>query len=734
MKLTALLMSACAASVLMAGLASAQSDSETSDPVYLEADTLIEDREGGTYIARGSVRLASGTRIILADELIYDPEGGRITARGNVEVFEGNAAPQTADELILDSELEEGVAYGFATLLENNGKAAAAAALRRPGGRVELRDAYYTSCDLCEEEGHEPTWRLRAREVVRDTENDMIRYRDMRLEVEGVPVLYAPYFAHADPAAERQSGFLLPSVDISNRLGLTYQQPYFWALSDYQDLVIAPQLMTSANPLLEVEYRHRFYSGVLNVETSLTYEQEYRDPDPTDNIERGDWTGENEFRGHIFADGRFQLNPNFSAGFGVQAVYDPLYLRRYSYEEAPEETSALFEFSQRTLINQAYVTGRGERYYTDISTVAFKRLDEDFDNDTFPVVAPLVRFEGELPIPDALGDVDVRFNTVNLTRELGDDYTRASLGFDWTRPAILPGGLRAEAFATARVDAFHFTETDRDGAELDESTFTRALGAGGAEVSWPFLRPGRLLDVIVAPRVFAVAASGLDASQTVPLTDSGVFDLDRSNLFRANRTGGFDVWEDGARTDVGLSTVFESHTLLEPRLEVFAGRSYRLDGDPRLTESSGVFEDESDWVAEIQADTLVANFAARTRIDTETGDLNRLDINAGLDIWRVAFDATYTDIADAAAPSGFEELQAAVAFDVTDNWSLIYEVQRDIELQETRRTQAGIRYQDECTDLRIYWERENLKIADLGPSEAIKFEVVLFTLGGVGED
>jgi len=728
-KFARVLMAACAVGALAAAVAGAQSTDP--DQVYLEADELIENRERGVYIARGDVRLAAGERVLYADELTYDPASGRVTARGSVRLFEGRQPAQLAEEIILDDDMVEGVAYGFATLLENNGRAAAAAALRRPDGSVELRDAYYTACDLCED-GREPAWRLRADEVIRDLDDEVIRYRDMSLEVAGVPIFYTPYFAHADPSAKRRSGFLLPAVDISNRLGFSYQQPYYWAISPYQDLVIAPRIMTEANPLLELDYRRRFYSGEINVELSFTNEQEYVDGPDADS--EGEWSGDYEFRGHVFAEGRFDLAPGWSWGFGAQAVDDALYLRRYDYSESPEESSTLFEFDQRTLISQLYITGRGERYYTDLASIRFQRLTEDFDNDRLPVVAPLLRFTGEVPLPRGMGDLDVGASAVNLRRERGQDHARASVGFEWTAPAILPGGVRAEAFATGRVDGYSFNTVNGAGVETDTTNFTRALGAAGLDVSWPFLRPGDHFNTILAPRAFVVTASGLDDDQIPVAAEGDVFDLDSTAMFSSNRVGGNDIWEDGARLDLGASGSLEGLGRNRLRLDAFVGRSYRLDGEPRLSQASGVFEDESDWVAEVEASNRYASLAARTRLDTETGDLNRLDVEAMVRAWRVDALAIYTDLNDPAATTVIREINARTEFNVTQRWSLTWDIIRDLDESVTRRTSAGIRYEDECTEFRVFWEREDLRIGDLGPSESIKFEFILFTLGGIGGD
>ena len=313
----------CSALALLAADAAAAQGApeESSEPVYLEADELVEDRQSGRYIARGDVRMRSGDRVLRAREIVYDPVPGRVTASGGVEIYEGDQPAQLADEIILDDALSEGVARSFATLLENNGRAAAAHALRRPDGSVELSSAYYTACELCESGEGTPTWRLRASRVVRDRDAQMIYYRDARLEILGAPVFYAPVFSHPDPSTPRRSGLLMPRVDISNRLGFTYQQPYAWIISPYQDLTIAPRVMTEANPLLELEYRKRFYSGQIRIESSFTYEREF---------DEDGFFGEEEPRGHVFAVGDFNITDQWRWGFGAQAATEDLYLRRYS--------------------------------------------------------------------------------------------------------------------------------------------------------------------------------------------------------------------------------------------------------------------------------------------------------------------------------------------------------------------------------------------------------------------
>jgi len=179
-RLAAVLMSSSVLALSPAALA--QNPEAEDAPVYLEADNLEDLGEGAGYLATGHVRARQNGRTLYADELEYRPDLNRIIARGHVIIHGQGPYPQYADEVELDSEMSAGLALGFATMLENNGQMAAAAAIRQSNGGMQLEDAYYTACQLCEDGEAEPTWRLRARQVIQDPDEQMIYYRDARFE------------------------------------------------------------------------------------------------------------------------------------------------------------------------------------------------------------------------------------------------------------------------------------------------------------------------------------------------------------------------------------------------------------------------------------------------------------------------------------------------------------------------------------------------------------------------
>ncbi|WP_203293468.1 LPS-assembly protein LptD [Maricaulis parjimensis] len=715
--------------LVLTGAALAQDAPSSNAPVYLEADHL-EDLNGGGYLATGNVRVRQDGRTLMADELEYHPERDRVIARGHVVITGQTPYPQYADEVELDSALASGVALGFASLLENNGRLAAAAAIRDADQSLTLRQAYYTACELCEDGEGEPTWRLRAREVRQDAEEQMIYYRDARFEFMGVPVLYAPVFSHADPSSERRSGFLFPKVGVSSRLGFVFQQPYLWSISPSQDLVIAPRYMGNFNPLLYGEYRKRFWSGFVDFEASVTHE--------TDIDSDGERFGEEAWRWHVFGGGRFRIAEDWRWGFGIQRIHDSeddLYLRRYDFSETLKDYGQPIEALSRQLVSQLYLENRTETRYASVIAAGYQSVRANVNDDTLPVIAPQMSVRQVFTAPEGWGRVNLDANATVLTRSDGVDYTRASTALDWRTRWIAPGGLVVEPFALGRVDYYELGDLPVAGGAPDSDSFSRQLGLVGTEVSWPFYRGGETVDTIIEPVVSLVAATDDPESNRLVNEDSLTLDLDESLLFQPVRASGYDLWEEGVRANYGLrATAFWGDGGFA---RAFVGRSERLDGDAVFSATSGLFEEQSDYVVTGEIDWGAFALEIATRLDTEDFDVNTLQFDASFDTERLSVTLGYLDSSDDAAVSRRgpqRELRFNASLQLTSSWSLLTNNVLDLDAETTRRSQIGFMYEDECSQFEILYQREDTGIAALGPSESIQFRITLLTLGSVDPD
>tara|TARA_R110002096_G_scaffold118201_4_gene255961 strand:+ start:777 stop:2960 length:2184 start_codon:yes stop_codon:yes gene_type:complete len=702
----------------------AQNPEADDAPVYLEADNLEDLGDGAGFLATGHVRARQSGRTLYADELEYHPDLNRIIARGHVVIHGQGPYPQYADEVELDSAMSSGLALGFATMLENNGHMAAAAAIRRNNGALQLEDAYYTACELCESGEREPTWRLRARQVIQDPDEQMIYYRDAQFEVMGVPVLYSPVFAHPDPSADRHSGFLFPGFSGSSRLGFGYQQPYYWSISPSQDITLAPRLMTNANPLLYTEYRKRFWSGAMAFEGSVTHEAEI-DSD-------GERFGDETWRWHVFGGGQWDINPDWRWGFGIQRASDDLHLRRYDFSEVDRDRGAPIEARNRRLVSQFYVEGRTPESYGSLIAADYQSLRDGEDDDTIPLIAPMANYERVFTAPEGWGRLSIAGNAVALNRVTGTDYARASATIDWRTRWVSTAGIVVEPFAYGRSDAYSFTDLPVGYADTEDS-FTRQLGLIGTDISWPFYRGGETVDWIVEPMISVIAASDDPQASRVYNEDSISLDLDESLMFDPVRAPGFDVWEPGQRVSYGVRTTGQWGE--SGVASAFIGQSYRIDGDAVFSAGSGLFEQDSDYI--VAGTISIAGFNAelQTRLDSIDGDINRVDLGFGYTSDRFTGNVSYLEVSDDdGTRTDQREARASLSVRLTDRWSAIGSTIRDLDRGTSRKTLAGFRYADECTELDIVYQREDEGIARLGPSESIQIRITLFTLGGTTSD
>lgn len=695
--------------------------------VVLDADNIYVNEAENTVIAEGNVEAEYEDRILLADRLIYNRTTDKVRAIGNVVIIDSDGAESFADEIETDSNLADGFVIGYSTRMPDGGLAVAESAVRTLEGFNALDKIVYTSCEVCDENDR-PTWAIRARRAVLDEEAQMMSYRDAVLEVAGFPVLYFPFFAHPDPNSERRSGLLAPDFGTSSKLGVFYEQPYFWAISPYQDLTISPKVMANVDPLIEMQYRKRFWSGSVSANFSFTKEQEF-DSD-------GEKFGEDEFRGHLFAEGGFVIRPGWYWGFATEQVSDDLYTRRYDIDGENDERG-LYAGQPRYLLNQLFTQGQGTDWYVESALLTFETNREGDSDARLPQALPLMFGEKLYDFGD-FGTLAVSGSTAILERELGIDSYRASTGADWSASRVLFNGLLVSPFAEGRYDYYQL-----DNIPSGASTATRGAASLGTRLSYPLYRPGENVDIIIEPEALIAYGTAGTNDPDIPIEDSLFYELDETSLFEANAASGFDTYEGGSKASLGASVSARWKNGMS--ISALGGRRWRDTSDPVFDVGSNLDGTVSDWVAGISAN-LGRNLQVETRVrlDDDSLALNRIDARLKANLWRFRTNTRYYSIRGDVTSSGFsdEGIEVAADFKVTDNYYLLYTLNRDIsgranasgritDPADIRQT-IGIAYEDDCSRFEVFFERSEARDRDLGPEDSIKFRFALKTLGDFG--
>jgi LPS-assembly protein len=697
---------------------------------YLEADVIIRDDEHHTITAKGSVEARYNGKVLRADELHDDQTTGVITAHGDVQLLNPDGTSEFAKDMTLDKDFSAGLALAFSTRQEPNVKMAADEAIRLNKDAMALNKAVFTVCDICAANGEPktPTWSIQAGQVIQDHEHKVIFYRHAVIRVAGVPVAYTPIFWHTDPTAKRGSGFLAPQIAIDGRRGFSYQQPYLWVISPYSDLVIAPQLNTKVEPLLNLEYRKRFYSGQVDARFGYTYARQFDS--------KGQGYDDLTSRSYILASGAFAPTPNWSWGFSAERVTDPLLFQRYAVPNA-FDPRGLYATDDQRLLSQLYAVEQDSRSYLSVAMMSFQGLRVGDQNGAFPLVAPLIegRYDPNLLILG--GRLRLQGSAVLLqrTRDVvtdtapGEDSRRATFGADWRTAYTLYNGIRLEPFLEGRGDLYNVADVSRTDTGLH--TTGRLLGTAGLDASWPFFRRTGDLTVVLEPLAQLAVSPRAVNNRYIPNEDSQVIDFDETNLFEANKSPGFDYYEGGARANVGGRVTLRWDS--GGQAQLLAGRSFRTVPDPTLPASTSLNRTESDWVVAASAQPMsgVSGFT-RALLDSRSGDVRRLE--AGFNAGTPRINGFLRYLYDNVDVTGIktENAQFGGQVLVTKHWGLSGSASWDMANKVAPQQAIGLVYQDECTHWELIYQHDGTYNRTLRPNDTIMLRLLLVTLGSTG--
>ncbi|MFZ5565234.1 MAG: LPS-assembly protein LptD, partial [Thermodesulfobacteriota bacterium] len=224
-------------------------DPET--PWQIEADAITYDKTAQVYVAVGDVVITKEGKRLSADCVRFDQNGQRLFADGNVTMSAGSDI-LTGNHMDMDMAAETGTISGGTLFLADRHFYIIGDTIRKTGPDTYTADRVsFSSC-----EPGSPDWQITG--------------RDLNLTVEGygslhhaafwagpAPLVYTPYLFFP-VKIRRQTGFLVPQVQYSERKWEEIIQPFFWVISDSADMTFYAHHMGRRGEKLGFEYRQVF--------------------------------------------------------------------------------------------------------------------------------------------------------------------------------------------------------------------------------------------------------------------------------------------------------------------------------------------------------------------------------------------------------------------------------------------------------------------------------------------
>ena len=694
-------------------------------PLNLQGDQLIYDTQGNRVIARGNVEIFYNDYILTADEVIYDQNASTLTAVGNVTLKEPQGNIVRADRYTLTDDFRDGFVQSLSIETKDDTRITAEQATRREGNVTEFRNGRFTPCKS--DGSTPPLWCLSAARIIHDKDAQTITYQDATFDVYGQPILYLPYFQHADPTVKRKSGLLTPTFGQSKTLGFMTQIPYYFALAPNYDFTFQPGYLSKQGIMWDGEWRHRLANGEYTVRVA-GIDQDWRDlPVPSapypDNRQNYDgWRGTVETRG------QFSLSSWWKFGWDVTLESDDQFRRFYKFDN----------ILVTDRVNQIYLIGQSDRSYFAGRFYHFGGLLLDDTAQSESYAHPIIDHNYVFTDPVLGGELRWDSNLLSFTRpdgatlpdgtEKDQDIQRLTTELKWRRRFMDQIGITYTPFAQLRADAYQFNDfTDPESVQISvsdtgqvtviDSEFTssdttlRGIATGGATVSYPWVASTPGASHIIEPIGQIVARQDAVTQRRLPNEDARSLIFDDTNLFEVTKFSGFDRIEMGTRVNAGVQYTFQAFDGGYARF--LAGQSYHLAGDNVYANpgrddqgnliysaESGLETDRSDYVLGAYiAPTDSFRLISQSRFDQSGLSLRRQSTGMNyaygpFDVTGIYSYAAADTLVDQASEQ--QEIQSMFNVQLTDQWSAGAGMRYDIDESQVLSDFISVRYADEC--------------------------------------
>ncbi len=175
---------------------------------------------------------------IAANRAEYDRSHALVKLFGNIVIIDDKKYSALGNFALLDLQSDTIVAEPFFFHDYASKVWIAGTKMEANEQKVSIANAYVSSCDVrCAD------WRIYFANGSYDEQKKWIDLYNVRFYLQKTPLLYLPYLGFST-SKKRHSGFLRPTLGLSQNEGFIYIQPYYYAPENWWDLEIDPQIRT----------------------------------------------------------------------------------------------------------------------------------------------------------------------------------------------------------------------------------------------------------------------------------------------------------------------------------------------------------------------------------------------------------------------------------------------------------------------------------------------------------
>ncbi len=647
--------------------ANTPSSSLPQGAVLIEADKGSIQSKGISTL-EGNVIIQQDEKLIRADAATYNNLNGNVTAFGNV-LFATESMRLKSSEINYDMKNSRGDIKNVEYTLTNGQGHGSSKQLTQNGKTLtQLNAATFSTCPP-----NHQSWHIASSNIKLNHSSQIGSARNVTFKVGGMPLFYSPYFSFP-LNNQRKSGLLAPSFGVSDRSGTQLSTPYYLNLAPNFDATLTPNLLTKRGIKLDTEFRYLTENdkGVIHFEYL-----------PSDD------GADNEDRSLVSINHATKISNSLKLSINATEISDIDYYQDFG--------DSLVSSSIAALERRIDLTKTGKNWIFNTSIQDYKILDSD---DAPYSRLPELHFQ--YTPTRKLGRTQYFFETelVKFDKDNATTGLRLDLNTIASRRYGDPGWYLEPSLQ------LRHTQYSLDNNDLSrDNSPSRSLPTASIDAGLFFergLKNSRKIQTL-EPKILYTYTPYIDQSG-IPVFDSAATSFSTSTrLFSKNRFTGKDRIGDTNQLTVALTT-----RLLNPRkgrevltasigqIFFFNDRKVSLTDNP--IETSGSSELALELAGELNKNTRLITSAYW---DTEKEQLSSTEFRLHYkDAKKRAVNLAYRNLAEE-----LEQVEVSFSTPLSDSWSIVGKLERDLENNRNLETLGGIEYSNCCWKARLVARR-----------------------------
>ena len=660
-------------------------------------------------VAEGEAELQRDGVILSADRLVYNELTDEAEASGNVRWVQGDDwMTGSWARFIVHEWVGEIEAPAYLMSRPSKARPGEIPAMVSGAGHADtiyfegenqyrLVNATWSTC-----KPESPDWYIRAAELELDYDREVGTARGTSLVFKDVPIFWWPWMEF--PLAEqRQSGFLTPTMGVSNKTGVDLSFPYYWNIAPNYDATIAPRYMGRRGLQLAGEFRY--------------LSENYRGTSRIEWLPRDKVTGEGRTLGSLQHVHR--ITPRLSASLDLNAVSDDDYFEDLS--------SRVGVASRVNLLREGRIAYSGgwwrasalaQSYQTLAGTGPYRRLPQLL----------LTADRADLPGGVAFGfrGEYVHFKHADETRAEGRRFVvYPQVSYTYRQPGY---------YITPKI-GLHHTRYSLDRAASDPSartSITRNLPIFSVDSGMVFEREtsvfGQAYTQTLEPRFFYLRVPHRNQDD-IPLFDTSRYDFGFAQIFSENRFSGSDRIGDANELTVAVTSRLIDPASGAERLRATLGQRFFFRDRRVLLSPTDERRKRTDLLA-----ALSGRVTQSTSLDT-AWQYNPFDKVTERFNFAVRYQPEFAKVLNVGyrfSRDVLEDVDISAQWPLGGRWYGVGRVTRSLKERRVTEAVAGVEYVSQCGCWVFRTAAHRFATNPDRVTNALFFQLELNGLGSVG--